>query len=71
MQKSRGAGGAVTTQASLHRLFKRVDRMESSKESESAPLTSGVSEISARPLSPSADDPSAPPSPTSSPSAGR
>ena len=48
--------------------FKRVDRIESSKESEPVPSTSGVSEIAACPSSPIADDPSSLPSPTSAPS---
>ena len=44
--------------------FKRVDRIESSKEP--VPSVSGVSETAACPPSPIADDPSALPSPTSS-----
>ena len=44
------------------------DRNESSKEPEPKPSMSGMSEIAACPPSPIADDPSAPPSPTSSPS---
>ena len=47
--------------------FKRVDRIESSKEPEPVPSTSGMSAISACPPSPIADDPSALPPPTSSP----
>ena len=47
--------------------FKRVDRIESSKKPEPVPSTSGVSELAACPLSPIAGDPSALPSPTSSP----
>ena len=39
--------------------FKRVDRIESSKEPEPVPSTSGVSEIAACSPSPIADDPSA------------
>ena len=58
----------ATTQTSLDRYFKRVDRIEPSKEPEPMPSTSGVSEIAACPLSPTADDPLALPSPTSSPS---
>ena len=58
----------ATTQTSLGRFFKRVDRIESSKEPEPVPSTSGVSEITACPPSRIADDPSALPSPTSSPS---
>ena len=49
-------------------LFKRVDRIESSKEAERMPSTSGMNEIRVRPPSPIADDPSAVPSPTFSPS---
>ena len=56
------------TQTSLDRFFKWVDRIESSKEPEPVPSISGVSEIAACPLSPIADNPSALPSPTSSPS---
>ena len=58
----------ATPQTSLDRLFKRVDRIESSKEPEPVPSTSGVRAIAACPPSPTADDPSALPSPTSSPS---
>ena len=57
----------ATTQTSLDLFFKREDRIESSKEPEPVPSTSGVSEIAACPPSPIADDPSALPSPTSSP----
>ena len=57
----------ATTQTPLDRFFKRVDRIESSKEPEPLPSTSGVSEIASCPPSPIADDPSALPSPTSSP----
>ena len=48
-------------------LFKRVDKIESSKEAEHMPSTSGVNEITVHPPSPIADDLSAVPSPTSSP----
>ena len=58
----------TTTQTSLDHFFKRVDRIESSKEPEPVPSMSGMSEISAFPPSPIADDPSALPSPTSFPS---
>ena len=54
----------ATTQTSLDRFFKRVDRIESSKELEPVPSTSGVSEIAACPPSAIADDPSALPSPS-------
>ena len=47
-----------------------VDKIESSKEPESVPSTSGVGEFVACPLSPIADDPSALPSPTTSLSSG-
>ena len=53
---------------SLDCFSKRADRIESSKEPEPVPSTSGVSEIAACPLSPVADDPSALSFPTSSPS---
>ena len=55
-------------QTLLDRFFKRVDRIESSKEPEPVSSVSGVSEIAACPPSPIADDPSALPSSTSSPS---
>ena len=61
----------ATTQTSLDCFFKRVDRIESSKEPEPVPSTSGMSDIAACPLSPIADDPSALPSPTSSPSSSQ
>ena len=59
------------TQTSLDCFFKRVDGIESSKEPEPVLSTSGVSEIAACPPSPIADDPSALPSPTSSPSSSQ
>ena len=58
----------ATTQTSLDCFFRRVDGLECSKEPEHVPSTSGVSEIEACPPSPIADNPSALPSPTSSPS---
>ena len=61
----------VTTQTSLDRFFKRVDRIESNKEPEPVPSRSGVSEIAACPPSPIADNPSPLPSPTSSPSSSQ
>ena len=61
----------ATTQTSLDRFFNRVDRVESRKEPEPVPSTSGVSDIAAGPPSPMADDPSALPSPTSSPSSSQ
>ena len=61
----------ATTQTSLDHFFKRVDRLESSKEPEPVPSTSGVREIAACPPSPVADDPSALPSPTFSPSSSQ
>ena len=57
----------ATTQTSLDCFFKRVDRIESSKEPEPVP----VSENAAFPPSPIADDPSALPSPTSSTSSSQ
>ena len=61
----------ATTQILLDHFFKRVDRIESSKEPEPVPLTSGVRQIAACPPTPVADDPSALPSPTSSPSSSQ
>ena len=61
----------ATTQTSLDRFSRGVDRIESSKEPEPVPSVSGVSEIAACPPSPTADDPSALPSPTSSPSSSQ
>ena len=61
----------ATTQTSLDRFFKRVHRIESSKEPEPVPSTSGMSEIAVCPPSPIADDPSALTSPTSSPSSSQ
>ena len=61
----------ATTQTSLDHFFKGVYRIESNKGPEPVPQTSGVSEIAANPLSPIADDPSALPSPTSSPSSSQ
>ena len=58
----------ATTQTSVDHFIRRVDRIESSKEPEPVPSMSGVSEIAACPPSPIVDDPSALPSPTSSPS---
>ena len=55
-------------QTSLAHFFRRVDRTESSKESEPVTSASGVNEITACPPSPIADDPSALPFPTPSPS---
>ena len=61
----------ATNQTSLDHFFKRVFRIESSKEPEPVPSTSSVSEIAACPPSPIADDPSALSSPTSSPSSSQ
>ena len=61
----------ATTQTSKDHSFKRVDRIKSSKEPEPLPSTSGMSEIAACPLSPTADNPSPLPSPTSSPSSNQ
>ena len=58
-------------QTSLDRSFNRVNRTESSKEPEPMPSTSGMSDAAACPPSPAADDPSALPSPTSSPSSSQ
>ena len=46
-------------QTTLDRFFKRVDRIESSKEPEPVPSTSGVSEAAACPPPPTTADPSA------------
>ena len=51
---------------SLFFLEKRVDRIEFSKKPEPVPSVSGLSEVAACPPSPIAEDPSAPPSPSSS-----
>ena len=61
----------ATTQTSLDHFFKRVDRIESSKEPEPVPSTSGMSETAACPPSLIVDDPSALPSPNSSPSSSQ
>ena len=61
----------AATQTSLDHFFKRVDRIKSGKEPEPLPSTSGMSEIAACPLSPTADNPSPLPSPTSSPSSNQ
>ena len=53
------------TQTSLDRVFKRVDRIEFSKEVKPMPAAAVVSEVAACPSSPNADHPSAAPSPTS------
>ena len=60
----------ATTQTSLDSFFKKVDRIESSKEPEPVPSTSGMNEIAVCPPSPIADKGSALPSPTSLPSSG-
>ena len=56
----------ATTQISLDHFFKRVDRIQYSKEPEPVPSRSGEWNA-ARPPSPVADNPSALPSPTSPP----
>ena len=61
----------MNNQTSLDCSFKRVDIIESSKEPEHVPSTSGMSEIAVCPLSPIADDPSAITSSTSSPSSNQ
>ena len=61
----------AATQTSLDSFFKKVDRIESSKEPEPVPSTSGMNEIAVCPLSPVADKGSAPPSPASSTSSSR
>ena len=54
MKRRKGA----TTQIYLDHFFKRVDRVEYSRELEPGPSMSGVSEIAAYPPSPAADCPS-------------
>ena len=61
----------AATQTSLNPFLKRVDRTESTKEPEPVPSASGMSETAACPPSPIADDPSALPSPTPSPSSSQ
>ena len=61
----------ATTQTSLDHFFKRADRIESSKEPEPVPSRSGISEVATCPPSPITDNPSALPSPTSSPSSSQ
>ncbi|XP_054942657.1 tigger transposable element-derived protein 1-like isoform X1 [Physeter macrocephalus] len=61
----------ATSQTSLDRFFRRADRIESSKEPEPVPSMSGMSAIASCPPYPVADDPSALPSPTSSPSSSQ
>jgi hypothetical protein len=48
----------ATSQTSLDRFFKRLDRVEYSKEPGPGPSMSGVSEVAAYPPSPVADSPS-------------
>ena len=72
--KRKSSGDVAGTVLPRHHwivFFKKVDRTESSKEPEPVPSTSGVSEIAACSPSPIADDPSALPSPTSSPSSSQ
>ena len=47
----------VTTHILLDHFFKKVDRIESSKEPEPVPWMSGMNEIAACPPSPIADNP--------------
>ena len=60
-----------TTQTSLGHFFKRVDRIEPSKEPESMPSMSGMSKRAARPLPPIADGLLALSSPTFSPASSQ
>ena len=71
IMSSMKGGGNTATQTSLDHFFKRVDRLESSKEPEPVPSVSGVNDVAACPLSPVAEDPSDLPSPTSSPSSSQ
>ena len=50
-------GGGATTQTSLDHFLKRIDRIESRKEPEPLPSTSGLSETAACLQPPIADDP--------------
>ena len=61
----------ASTQTLPEHFFKRVDRIEYSKEPEPVTSMSGMSEIEACLPSPTADDPLALPSPTSSPSSSQ
>ena len=61
----------TTAQIWLDHFLKRVDGIESSKEAKPVSSMSGVSEIAACPLCSIADDPSAVPSPTPSPSSNQ
>ena len=61
----------ATTQISLDHVFKRIDRIESSKQPEPVPSTAGMREIAACPPSLIADDPSALPFPTFSSSSSQ
>lgn len=61
----------ATTQTTLGHFFKRVDRIEPSKEPEPVLSTSNMSDTAACPLPPVADDPSALSSPTISPSSSQ
>ena len=66
--------GVITTGPpgkSLNHIFKRVDRIKSSKEPEPMSSTPGMREIAACPLFPIVQDPSALLSPTSSPSSSQ
>ena len=57
----------ATTQMSLDHFFKRVDRVEPSKEPKPVPSVSGMNEVAACPPTPIAHNSSALPSLTSSP----
>ena len=61
----------ATTQKSLDSFSKKVHSIETSKEPEPVPSTSGMTETAVCPPSPVTDKGSAPPSPTSSPSSSR
>ena len=61
-------GKRATIQMSWDHLLERGDRIETSREPETVPSASGMSDIAAGPPSTIADDPSAVPSPSSPPS---
>ena len=68
MMRKKKEKSRATTQTPVDHFFKRVDRVEFSKEPEPVSSASGMSEIVAYPPSPVVDHPSALPFPTFSPS---
>ena len=61
-------GKRAATQMSWDHLLERGDRIETSREPETVPSVSGMSDVAAGPPSTIGDDPSAVPSPSSPPS---